>query len=101
MNSCQRQERDRAVSDLAEALRDSDDIKKQRNEASKELKELKEKFESELEKDGANPCRVHHSPMTHNHSRDSAIDADLQVCTFFYLQFISSPAFFSPDLLFF
>jgi hypothetical protein len=36
-----RKERDRAVSDLAEALRDSDDIKKQRNEASKELKELK------------------------------------------------------------
>jgi len=29
------------VSDLAEALRDSDDIKKQRNEASKELKDLK------------------------------------------------------------
>lgn len=91
---CNFQERDRAVSDLAEALRDSDDIKKQRNEASKELKELKEKFESELEKDGANTCRVHHSPMTHNHSRDSAIDADLQV------QFISSSAFCSPDLLF-
>lgn len=36
-----RKERDRAVSDLAEALRDSDDIKKQRNEASKELKQLK------------------------------------------------------------
>jgi len=36
-----RKERDRAVSDLAEALRDSDDIKKQRNEASKELKDLK------------------------------------------------------------
>jgi len=36
-----RKERDRAVSDLAEALRDSDDIKKQRNEAAKELKRLK------------------------------------------------------------
>lgn len=36
-----RRERDRAVSDLAEALRDSDDVKRQRNEASKELKELK------------------------------------------------------------
>lgn len=60
-------------------MRDSDDIKKQRNEASKELKELKEKFETELEKDGGNGCRVHHSPLTHNHSRDSAIDADLQV----------------------
>lgn len=41
-----RKERDRAVSDLANALRDSDDIKKQRNEASKELKDLKEKLES-------------------------------------------------------
>lgn len=36
-----RRERDRAVSDLAEALRDSDDIKKQKNETSKELKELR------------------------------------------------------------
>ncbi len=33
-----RRERDRAVSDLAEALRDSDDVKRQRNETSKELK---------------------------------------------------------------
>ena len=36
-----RKERDRAVSELAEALRDSDDIKKQRNETSKQLKVLK------------------------------------------------------------
>lgn len=36
-----RKERDRAVSDLAEALRDSDDIKRQRNETTKELKDLK------------------------------------------------------------
>ncbi|XP_057327701.1 disks large homolog 5 isoform X3 [Microplitis mediator] len=41
-----RAERDRAVSELAGALRDSDDIKKQRNEASRELKDLKEKIES-------------------------------------------------------
>ena len=33
-----RRERDRAVSDLAEALRDTDDIKRQRNDSSKELK---------------------------------------------------------------
>ena len=33
-----RRERDRAVSDLAEALRDSDDIKRQKNETAKELK---------------------------------------------------------------
>lgn len=39
-----RKERDRAVSDLAEALRDSDDVKRQKNEASKELKELRYKY---------------------------------------------------------
>ena len=35
-----RRERDRAVSELAEALRDSDDMMKQKNDASKQLKEL-------------------------------------------------------------
>ncbi|CAD6234214.1 GSCOCG00007659001-RA-CDS [Cotesia congregata] len=41
-----RAERDQAVTALAIALRDSDDIKKQRNEASRELKDLKEKIEN-------------------------------------------------------
>ncbi|GLG94078.1 Disks large 1 tumor suppressor protein, partial [Gryllus bimaculatus] len=69
-----RRERDRAVSDLAAALRDSDDIKKQRNEASKELKDLKERMEAEQEKE----ARVQHfHSLGHNHSHDSAIDADL------------------------
>ena len=36
-----RRERDRAVSDLAEALRDLDEYKKQKNEAMKDLKEFK------------------------------------------------------------
>ena len=36
-----RRERDRAVSEQAEALRDLDDRKKQRNEMAKELKETK------------------------------------------------------------
>ena len=36
-----RRDRDRAVSDLAQALRDSDDTKKQKIEACKELKEIK------------------------------------------------------------
>lgn len=36
-----RRERDRAVSDLAEALRDLDDMMKQKNDAVRELKELK------------------------------------------------------------
>lgn len=73
-----RKERDRAVSDLAEALRDSDDIKKQRNEASKELKELKEKIESELEKEPSNSNRSRHSTIVHNQSRDSSVDSDTQ-----------------------
>ncbi|XP_066956131.1 disks large homolog 5 isoform X2 [Macrobrachium rosenbergii] len=68
-----RRERDRAVSELAEALRDSDDMKKQRNEASKELKELKERLEAEQEK-----AAVVRQLAAHNHSRDSAIDTDMQ-----------------------
>lgn len=36
-----RRERDRAVSDLADALRNLDDMRKQKNEAARELKELK------------------------------------------------------------
>lgn len=36
-----RRERDRAVSDLAEALRNLDDMRKQKNDAVRELKELK------------------------------------------------------------
>lgn len=70
-----RRERDRAVSDLAEALRDSDEVKRQRNEAAKELKELKEKIEAQLEKE----TRMKQlNSVGNNHSRDSAIDADLQ-----------------------
>lgn len=36
-----RRERDRAVSELAEALRSLDDTRKQKNDVSRELKELK------------------------------------------------------------
>ncbi|KAK8726700.1 hypothetical protein OTU49_010006, partial [Cherax quadricarinatus] len=68
-----RRKRDRAVSELAIALRDSDDIKKQRNETSKELKELKERLEAEEEK-----AAVVRQLAAHNHSRDSAIDTDMQ-----------------------
>ena len=39
-----RRERDRAVSELAEALRDSDDVKKQGNECAKENKDLRYEF---------------------------------------------------------
>lgn len=36
-----RRERDRAVSDLADALRNLDDMRKQKNDVARELKELK------------------------------------------------------------
>ncbi|XP_056104082.1 disks large homolog 5a isoform X2 [Rhinichthys klamathensis goyatoka] len=65
-----RRERDRAVSDLADALRNLDDMRKQRNDAARELKELKEKMESQLEKE-ARFCHL----MVHS-SHDSAIDTD-------------------------
>ncbi|XP_072533993.1 disks large homolog 5a isoform X2 [Salminus brasiliensis] len=65
-----RRERDRAVSDLADALRNLDDMRKQKNDAARELKELKEKMESQLEKE-ARFCQL----MAHS-SHDSAIDTD-------------------------
>ncbi|XP_032358892.1 disks large homolog 5 isoform X1 [Etheostoma spectabile] len=65
-----RRERDRAVSDLADALRNLDDTRKQKNDAARELKELKEKMEDQLEKE----ARFRHL-MAHS-SHDSAIDTD-------------------------
>lgn len=63
------------MSDLAEALRDSDDVKKQRNEIVKENKELRERLEA-LEKE-VRIKSLQRSPG-HCHSHDSAIDSDLQ-----------------------
>ena len=71
-----RRERDRAVSEQAQALRDLDDLRKQKTEACRELKEVKEKHETLVEKE-ARRAQLH-SVGVHNHSRDSAIDADLQ-----------------------
>uniref|UniRef100_A0A8C7U697 Discs, large homolog 5a (Drosophila) n=1 Tax=Oncorhynchus mykiss TaxID=8022 RepID=A0A8C7U697_ONCMY len=65
-----RRERDRAVSDLADALRNLDDMRKQKNDSSRELKEFKEKMESQLDKE-ARFCQL----MAHS-SHDSAIDTD-------------------------
>ena len=70
-----RRERDRAVSDLAEALRDLDEIKKNRVELNKENKELRDKIENS-EKE--NRMRLLQRSVGHSHSRDSAIDTDLQ-----------------------
>ncbi|XP_053720448.1 disks large homolog 5-like isoform X1 [Synchiropus splendidus] len=65
-----RRERDRAVSDLADALRNLDDTRKQKNDAARELKELKEKMEDQLEKEARYRQLMAHS------SHDSAIDMD-------------------------
>lgn len=65
-----RRERDRAVSELAEALRSLDDTRKQKNDVSRELKELKEQMESQLEKEARFRQLMAHS------SHDSAIDTD-------------------------
>jgi len=70
-----RRERDRAVSELAEALRDLDEVKKNRNELSKENKDLRERIES-VEKETR--MRMLQRSVGHSHSRDSAIDTDLQ-----------------------
>uniref|UniRef100_A0A3Q2X996 Discs large MAGUK scaffold protein 5 n=1 Tax=Hippocampus comes TaxID=109280 RepID=A0A3Q2X996_HIPCM len=64
-----RRERDRAVSDLADALRNLDDTRKQKNDAVRELKEL-EKMEDQLEKEARYRQLMAHS------SHDSAIDMD-------------------------
>ena len=63
------------MSEQAQALRDLDDLKKQKNEATKELKEVREKYEALVEKEAR---KNQLNSVGHNHSRDSAIDADLQ-----------------------
>ncbi|XP_008312731.1 disks large homolog 5 isoform X2 [Cynoglossus semilaevis] len=65
-----RRERDRAVSELADALRNLDDMRKQKNDAARELKELKEKMEEQLEVEARFRQLMAHS------SHDSAIDTD-------------------------
>jgi len=71
-----RKERDRVVSDLAEALRDSDDMKRQRNEANRELKELKEKVDSAIEKSSSGDKS--HPPSSS--SLSSTISSPLHDC---------------------
>jgi len=71
-----RRERDRAVSDLAEALSESEDIKKQKNVASKQLKELKERMEIETENRSMR-FQFFSNSSSFSESRDSAIDSDL------------------------
>ena len=71
-----RRERDGAVTQLAEALNDLDAVKKTRIEVVKENRELRERIES-VEKDAR--IRMLQRSVGQSHSRDSAIDTDLQV----------------------
>ncbi|KAL3877008.1 hypothetical protein ACJMK2_034768 [Sinanodonta woodiana] len=70
-----RRDRDRAVSELAQALRDYDELKKQKDEMWKELKESRDRYENFTDRDIR---KQQLNSVGHNHSRDSAIDADLQ-----------------------
>jgi len=71
-----RRERDRAVSDLAEALSESEEIKRQKNLASKQLKELRDRIELEKENRSMRFQYLSNS-SSFSESRDSAIDSDL------------------------
>lgn len=62
-----RQERDRAVSDLAALLRDTDQIRREQSKSMEELKTLREKIKLRLEKDDRAGMVT---------SMDSAIDTD-------------------------
>ncbi|MBZ3887918.1 Disks large-like protein 5 [Sciurus carolinensis] len=65
-----RRDWDRAVSELPEALRSLDDSWKQKIDVSRELKELKEQMESQLEKEARFQQLMAHTP------HDLAIDMD-------------------------
>ena len=54
------------MSELAEALRDSDDIKKERNETQKENKDLRERLEN-VEKTLRMKSQLHRSANGHSH----------------------------------
>lgn len=66
------------MSDLAEALSESEDIRKQKNLASKQLKELRDKMEFEKENHQALRVQQYFSnSSSFSESRDSAIDSDM------------------------
>ena len=72
----------RAVSELAEALRDSDDVKKQGNEWAKENKDLRERLES-LEKEIRIKSLQPRSPGNYNIS--SFLNKKESVKVFFFV----------------
>jgi len=72
-----RRERDRAVSDLAEALSESEEMKRQKNLASRQLKELRDRIELEKENRASMQFQYFSNSSSFSESRDSAIDSDL------------------------
>ncbi|CAI6345709.1 unnamed protein product [Macrosiphum euphorbiae] len=69
-----RKQRDDAVSKLALAIRDCDDIMKQKSDTVKELNYFKEKMEVELEKE----VRLLQLQATGRYNQDSSINTNLQ-----------------------
>lgn len=70
-----RKERDDANTRLGRAIKDADDLKRQREKVELEMREIKDKMESELQAlSERSNCDDSNSP---SHSRDSAIDADM------------------------
>ncbi|KRX47443.1 Disks large -like protein 5, partial [Trichinella murrelli] len=65
-----RKERDDAITRLAVAIRDSDEIMRQKDQAEREIRKIKEKIEMDER-------RVTNVESTPSNSHDSAIDADM------------------------
>ena len=65
-----RQERDKAVSDLAEVARQCDEVKRRRLQLAREANELRERLDNRRIPPLNN--------IAHNHSHDSAIDTDFR-----------------------
>ncbi|KAH3871821.1 hypothetical protein DPMN_035036, partial [Dreissena polymorpha] len=77
-----RRDRDRAVSDLAQSIRDFDEMKKQKHEAVRELKEYRDKYELVNEKESRKSqlncvvfCRDKYELVNEKESRKSQLNS--------------------------
>ena len=77
----------RAVSELAEALRDSDDIKKERNETQKENKDLRERLEN-VEKTLRMKSQLHRSANGHSHRFVFCLHFTFKIHFFLFTNFL-------------
>lgn len=71
-----RKERDRAVSELAESLRESDAVKKQRNELVKDVKALRETLDAHLERENRSLPSYDHL-QDHNRGHTEVVELEL------------------------